>query len=329
MSRFEPLRPRPGLIALALGFALLAAQAAAEERVHRIGVLLSNQMGAATRNAWLEGLRERGYVDGHNLQIDYRYHDGDIDRMRALAAELAALTPELIVVSAATPALAVHSAAPTIPLLFVGVGDPVGIGLVKSLAHPGGHATGIAGLVVEGFSGKQLQLLKEFVPQASRIARLLNPKNPIRPSVAEDATNEQLLGVTLITVEASHPDHFAPAFDTAVKQGAEAIVVFGDPLTLAHSAAIVSLAAWHRLPAIYTSRRSVLEGGLVSFGSDPVFGWRRAPAFVDKILKGERPADIPVEQPTKYQLVVNLKTAAALGITVPPLILAEADEVIE
>jgi len=216
-----------------------------------------------------------------------------------------------------------HSAA------LCNVGDPVGIGLVKSLAHPEGHATGIAGLVIEGFSGKQLQLLKEVVPKASRIARLLNPKNPVRPSAAEDATNEQLLGVTLITVEASHVDDLTPAFETAVKQGAEAIVVFGDPLTFAHSAAIVSLAAWHRLPAIYFSRQSVLEGGLLSFGPDPVFGWRRAPAFVDKILKGERPADIPVEQPTKYELVVNLKTATELGITVPPLILAEADEVIE
>jgi len=197
------------------------------------------------------------------------------------------------------------------------------------LAHPEGHATGIAGLVIEGFSGKQLQLLKEVVPKASRIARLLNPKNPVRPSAAEDATNEQLLGVTLITVEASHVDDLTPAFETAVKQGAEAIVVFGDPLTFAHSAAIVSLAAWHRLPAIYFSRQSVLEGGLLSFGPDPVFGWRRAPAFVDKILKGERPDDIPVEQPTKYELVVNLRTATELGITVPPLILAEADEVIE
>jgi putative tryptophan/tyrosine transport system substrate-binding protein len=315
--------------ATAAGLALFASAAAAEEPLHHIGFLTGAPQADAIE-AWLKGLHERGWVVGGNLLIEYRYYHGQSERIPVLAAELAALGPELIVASAPAPALAVQAAAPTIPLVFVNVADPIALRLVDSLAHPGGNATGVATIVPEGFTGKQLQLLKELVPQASRIAVLINPKNPIHQrTLAELPEIGRQLGVMLIIVEASGPDQLETAFEAATKQSAEAIDVFGDPLTGGHSAEIVALAAHYRLPAIYFSRQSAGDGGLVSFGPNQADSWRRAGTYVDKILKGERPADLPVEQPTGYHLAVNLKTAAALGITVPPLILAEADEVIE
>jgi putative tryptophan/tyrosine transport system substrate-binding protein len=225
---------------------------------------------------------------------------------------------------------AVRAAAPAIPLVFVNVADPVALGLVESLSHPGGNATGVATIVPEGFNGKHLQLLKELVPRASRIAVLINPANPMHQrGQAKLPEIGQQLGVTLVIVEASKPDQLATAFEAASKQEAEAIDVFGDAITAIHSPEVVALAARYRFPAVYFFKQSVFDGGLMSFGPDQADRWRRAGTYVDKILKGERPADIPVEQPTRYELVVNLKTAATLGITVPPLILAQADEVIE
>jgi putative ABC transport system substrate-binding protein len=246
-------------------------------------------------------------------------------------AELVALGPEVIVASTAQNAVAVHATAPTVPLVFIAVADPVALGLVESLAHPGGNVTGFATLVQnEDFLGKSLQLLKELVPRASRIAVLINPTNPIhrqsRPKLPEIG---RLLGVELVIVEASKLDHFETAFETAHVQGTEAIRVSGDPLTFTHSAKVVGLAARYRLPAMYLGRRYVQDGGLMSYAPNNADFWRSAAAYVDKILKGERPGDLPVQQPTRFYLVVNLKTAAELGITVPPLILAQADEVIE
>ena len=226
--------------------------------------------------------------------------------------------------------VAIHAAAPTIPLVFLGVADPVALGLVESLAHPGGNVTGFATVVPEGFIGKQLQLLKELVPRASRIAVLLNPENPMtqrfRPDLPEIGRQA---GVALVVVEASQPEQLETAFETAHTQGAEAIHVLGDPLTNRHSAKVAGLAARYRLPAMYLFRPSVVDGGLISYGPDFVDFWRRAAGYVDKILKGEKPGDLPVEQPTRFDLIVNLKTAAELGIAVPSSILALADEVIE
>jgi putative ABC transport system substrate-binding protein len=280
--------------------------------------------------AWLEGLRERGYVVGRNLQIEYRYSQAQTDRIPALVAELVALGPEVIVSGGPYNTVGVHAAAPTVPLVFLSVAGPVALGLVESLAHPGGNVTGLATVVPEGFTGKQLQLLKELVPRASRIAVLLNPENPmtqrfIRPDLPEIGRQ---VGVALVVVEASQPEQLETAFETAHTQGAEAIHVLGDPLTNRLSAKVVGLAARYRLPAMYLFRPSVVDGGLISYGPDLDF-WRRAGTYVDKILKGERPGDLPVEQPTRFHLIVNLKTAAELGITVPPSILAQADEVIE
>jgi putative tryptophan/tyrosine transport system substrate-binding protein len=318
------------LVAMAAGLVLFASGAGAEEPLHRIG-FLSAQGTPEVMNAWRQGLGEHGYADGRNLQIEYRFFEGRSEQLPALVAELVALGPEIIVTGTPQPALAVRAAAPTIPLVFVNVPDPVGLGLVESLAHPGGNATGVAWNVSEGFAGKRIQLLKDLVPRASRIAVLLDPVNPMRQYFRAETpeTIERLLGVRLLIVEVDRPDQYEAAFKGASKEGAEAIDVVASPSTFVHSAKVVALASRYRLPAIYGFRRSALDGGLLSFGVNLSDNWRRAGAYVDKILKGERPADLPVEQPTGYQLVVNLKTAAALGITVPPLILARADEVIE
>jgi putative tryptophan/tyrosine transport system substrate-binding protein len=323
------MRRHRAFAVIAASFILITSQARGQQPVHRVGVL-GNTETPETTQAFLEGLRERGYVVGRNLQIEYRYSQAQAERIPALVAELVAFAPEVIISGGPQDAVAVHAAAPMIPLVFVAVADPVALGLVDSLAHPGGNVTGFATLVPEGFTGKQLQLLKELVPRASRIAVLLNPKNPMTPRFQPDLPEiGRQVGVALVVVEASQPEQLETAFETAHTQGAEAIHVLGDPLTNRHSAKVVGLAARYRLPAMYLFRPSVLNGGLISYGPDFLDFWRRAGASVHKILKGERPGDLPVEQPTRFNLIVNLKTAAALGITVPPSILAQADEVIE
>jgi putative ABC transport system substrate-binding protein len=313
------------LVAVA-GLVLFASGAGADEPVHRIGVLTNFRIS----EIWLEGLREHGWVDGGNLHIEYRYYRGQNEQLPALAAELAASRPEVIVAQASPAAAAIHAAAPTVPLVFLNVGDPIALGLVESLAHPGGHASGFATLSPEGFMGKTIQLLKELVPRASRIAQFINPSNPmIRRFLKDNAEIEQQLGVKLIVVEASTADQFEAAFASAVNQGAEAINVGSDPLTFVHSAEVVALAARYRLPAMYLERPYVLNGRLMCYGPRADDQWYGAASYVDKILRGEKPADLPVQQPTRYYLIINLKTAAALGITVPPSLLGLADEVIE
>jgi len=323
------MRRHRALAVIAVSLILFASQAGGQQPVHRIGVL-SVIENPEMMQAWLEGLRERGYVVGRNLQIEYRYSQGRTEQIPALVAELVAFGPEVIVAAGPQNVVAVHSAAPAIPLVFIAVADPVALGLVESLAHPGGNVTGFATLVPEGFVGKQLQFLKAIIPEASRIAVLINPTNPIhQQEKAKLPEFGRSLGAELLVVEASKPDQFETAFETAHTQGAEAIHVLGDPLFFVHSAKVVGLAARYRLPALYLGRRYVQDGGLMSYGPNPVDFWQGAAAYVDKNLKGERPGDLPVQQPTRFYLIVNLKTAAELGITVPPLILAQADEVIE
>jgi putative ABC transport system substrate-binding protein len=324
------MRRHHALAVIAASLILFASQALGEEPVHRVGVLKATKV-PEQEQALLEGLRERGYVVGGNLQIEYRYSQGRTEQIPALVAELVAFRPEVIVAATPQNAVAVHTAAPTIPLIFISVADPVALGLVESLAHPGGNVTGFATLVQnEDFLGKSLQLLKELVPWASRIAILINPTNPIHQQGWQELPEiGRKLGVELVIVEASTPDQLETGFETARTQGAEVIRVSGDALTFTHSAKVVELAAHYRLPAMYLGRRYAQEGGLMSYAPDPVDSWRGAAAYVDKILRGEKAGDLPVQQPTRFYLIVNLKTAAALGITVPPLILAEADEVIE
>jgi putative ABC transport system substrate-binding protein len=323
------MRRHRALAMIAASLILFVSQASGQEPVHRVGVL-GNTENPEMMQSWLEGLREHGYVAGRNLQIEYRYSQARTEQIPALVAELVAFGPEVIVAFNPQNAVAVHAAAPTIPLVFISVADPVALGLVESLAHPGGNVTGFATLVPGGFVGKQLQLLKAVIPQASRLAVLINPTNPIHQRErAELPEIGRQLGVVLVIVEASKPDQLDTAFETPHTQGAAGIHVFGDPLIGRHSAKVVGLAASYQLPAMYLSRPSVLDGGLMSYGPNQLDFWCRAGAYVDKILKGEKPGDLPVQQPTRFYLVVNLKTAAELGITVPPSILAQAEEVIE
>jgi putative ABC transport system substrate-binding protein len=317
------------LAVIAVSLILSTSAARGQEPVHRVGYL-GNIETPEGHQAWLEGLHERGYVVGRNLQVEYRYSQARTEQIPTLVAELVAFGPEVIVALNPQNAVAVHAAAPTIPLVFLNVADPVALGLVESLAHPGGNVTGFATLVPEGFTGKQLQFLKTLVPQASRIAVLINRTNPMHSrELAKLPELGRSLGVELIVVEASTPDQLETAFETAHTQGADAIHVWGDSLTFIHWRKVVEFAARYKLSAMYLWRQSVLDGGLLSFGPNQYDFLRRAAAYVDKILKGERPGDLPVEQPTRYELIVNVKTATALGITVPPSVLALADEVVE
>jgi putative ABC transport system substrate-binding protein len=316
-------------LAVAATLALSISAAGAEEPVHRIGVLGNVENPEATR-VWLDGLREHGWVDRTNLRIEYRRYQGRSEQIPALVAELVASRPEVIVAIGPRPAVAIHAAAPTIPLVFRNLADPVALGLVESFARPGGHATGFTTVSLEGFTGKSIQLLKELVPRASQIAILVNPTNPIhqqeRAKLPEIA---RVLGVEIVVVEASTPGQFEMAFETAHAQGAEAVEVGGDALTFAHSAEVVARAAQYRLPAMYFERQYVLDGGLVSYGARQEDNIRGVAGYVDKILRGEKPGDLPVQQPTRCYLTINLKTAATLGITAPPSLLGVADEVIE
>jgi putative ABC transport system substrate-binding protein len=281
------------------------------------------------REAWRSGLRERGWIEGKNLLIEYRYAETP-DRVPTLIAELMALTPDLVVASGPQAAVPLKSAIATIPIVFVAVFDPVGLGLVQSLSHPGGNITGLATYVPGDWVAKRIEILRELVPGASKIAILVNPGNPIhRLMLAEEIpSTARNLGVALPIVEATTAEELDIAFASAAAQRADAIIVFGDYLTIRQAPRVVALAAEHHLPAIYLFRQFA-NGGLVVYGPDLTDLFRRAGGYVDKILKGTKPADLPVEQPTKFELVINIKTAKELGLTVPPSLLIRADEVIE
>jgi len=292
----------------------------------RLGVLA---LGPIDDIALRDGLRNRGWIDGQNLIIEYRYAQSH-DRLPALAAELVALSPDLLISVSPQSAVALKSATATIPIVFVGVADPVRIGLVQSLSRPGGNITGLA-TRVPGFASKEMEVLREIVPTASKIAVLANPGNPInRLTIAEEMPQAaQHLGVALLIVEATTVEELDIAFASAANQHADAIIVLGDALTFRHATQVTALAAKHRLPAIYISRYFVTNGGLISYGPDFADLVFRVGGYVDKILKGAKPSDLPVEQPTKFELVINMKTAEALGLSVPPSLLARAHEVIE
>jgi putative ABC transport system substrate-binding protein len=295
----------------------------------RVGFLAMDVVPPTIQNAWLDGLRNHGWIDGRNLSIEYRYAQSQ-DRLPASAAELIALSPDLLIATSPQTAVALQSATATIPIVFVAVADPVGIGLVQSLSRPGGNITGLA-TYVPGFTSKEIEILREMVPTASKIAVLANLGNPMhKRSIAEELPQAaQKLGVALPIVEATTAEELDIAFASAVTQHADAIIVFGDPLTFRYAKQVAVLAAKHRLPAIYLFRRHVINGGLISYGPDFADLWLRAGGYVDKILKGTKPSDLPVEQPTKFELVINMKTAKALGLTVSPSLLARASEVIE
>ena len=315
-------------LVLGLLSAWLAAEAQAARKVARIGILSSTD--SAVWEAFRQGLRELGYVEGRNLTTEWRWHKGQFERLPDLAAQLVRLKVDVIVVSAPQPTAAVKAATTTILVVFIAVADPVRVGIVSSLARPGRNATGFATVVPEGFPGKLLELLKEAVPKASRIAVLVNPTNEMhRVSLPQSVAAADALKVRLQILEARGPDDLERAFDAATRERAEAIHVYGDPLTFIHRARIAELAARSRLPALYLFRENVEAGGLMSYGPSQPDIFRRAAGYVDKILKGAKRADLPVEQPTKFELVINLKTAKALGLRIPQSVLIRADEVIQ
>jgi putative ABC transport system substrate-binding protein len=281
------------------------------------------------QKAWLDGLRNHGWIDGRNLIIEYRYAPSQ-DRLPAFAAELVALSPDVLIAPNPPAAVALKSATASIPIVFVASSYPERLGLVQSISHPGGNITGLA-TFVPGFTGKIIEILREVVPTASKIAVLVNPGSPThRLIVAEELPQTaRNLGVALPVVEATTAEELDIAFASAAAQHADAIYVFADPSTANNAARVTALAAEHRLPAIYLFRLFATNGGLISYGPDLADLFLRAGGYVDKILKGIKPSDLPVEHPTKFELVINLKTAKELGLTVPPSLLARADEVIE
>ena len=293
----------------------------------RIGVF--GLLDLIALEAWRSGLREKGWIEGKNLLVEYRYAETP-DRVPMLVAELMALTPDLLVASGPQAAVALKSATTTIPIMFVAVADPVGIGLVQSLSRPGGNMTGLTTWVPGHFVAKHVEILRELVPDASTIALLVNPDNQMqRHTLADEVPRTaRELSIALPTVEATKAEELDAAFASAVARRADAIIVFGDALTIRQAPRIVALAAQHHLPAIHFFR-ILADGALVVYGPEIPDLYRRAGGYVDKILKGTKPADLPVEQPTKFELAINMKTAKALGLTVPPSLLARADAVIE
>ncbi len=327
------LRRRALLAGVACGLVVGSLDVGAQrtERIARIGLLCGVRCEGIAYDALRDGLRSAGWVEGGNLHIEYRAAGGQLDRLPTLARELVDLKPDLIVVSSPQPSRAVKNATSTIPVVFIGVADPVRIGLVESLARPGGNVTGLATLVPGSFIGKQLDVLKQAVPKATRIAALLNPANDVTNALfpLEGPSAARQLGVQLQVVEARAPDEIERAIDTAVKEKADALWIVGDPIFNTPVQRIPDLAARAKLPAIYLLGEQVTAGGLISYGPDFNELFRRAAVYVDKILKGAKPADLPVEQPTKFLMVINLKTAKALGITIPQGVLLRADEVIQ
>ena len=307
----------------------LAAEAQQAGKVPRIAYIRAEAPPAADIEAFRQGLREHGYVEGKNIVVEYRWADGNEERLRAIVAELIRVKVDLIVASAPAAARAAKEAATTIPIVMVLVADPVAFGFVASLARPGGNVTGFAFLLPE-LSGKRLQLLKDAIPRLSRVAVLWNAANPYKAfDLKEVQAVAEALNVAVRTLPVRGPDDFAHAFEAAIASGAGGLITLDDPFTIGHRTRIVSLALKYRLPALYGVRPFADAGGLMSYGPDRFDQNRRAATYVDKILRGAKPADLPVEQPTKFELVINLKTAKALGLTIPPSVLGRADQVIE
>ena len=297
----------------------------------RVGYLDSAPLYLPNFKVWQDSLRDHGWIEGKNLIVDYRSAEGHAERVAPLANELVALKPDVLVGPSPQEALALKSATASIPIVFAAVSEPVRLGLVQSLSHPGGNVTGLAAVVPGHFVGKGIQILREMVPTASKIAVLVNPGNAIHRLIVAEQLPEiaQKLGVTFSVLEATTVEELDIAFASAAAQHADAIIPLADVLTVNNVTRVTALAAEHRLPALYLFRLFTTNGGLVSYGADIADLLRRAGDYVDKILKGTKPADLPVEQPTKFDLVINLKTAKALGITIPNELLIQATELIE
>jgi putative ABC transport system substrate-binding protein len=311
----------------------LVADAQPAGRVPRIGFLGTRAPSdmSPQLDAFRQGLRELGRVEGQNIVIDYRFAEGRFDRLPDLAAELVRLKVDIIVTAGTSGVAAARKATDTIPIVMIaGSADPVGLGFIASLARPGGNVTGLSFSVSSEIFGKGLQLLKETLPKVRRVAILSNPDNPVQPLNIRDVNvASRSLGVQLQLLEARGPNDFDGAFAAMATERVGALLVVVDPVFILHRTRLADLAARSRLPAAYGTRESVEAGGLMSYGPSLRDLFRRSATFVDKILKGAKPGDLPVEQPTKFELVINLKTAKALGLTIPPSLLQRADEIIQ
>ena len=308
----------------------LAAEAQQAGKVPRIGFLYYGSPGPSPElDAFRQGLRELGYIEGQNIAIEYRYASGRVERLPELAAELVRLKLDVIVTPGTPASVAAKQATSTIPIVFAGVADAVGAGLVVNFARPGGNITGLTGISAE-LGGKRLELLKEVAPKASRVAVLYNPADRSNVLVLKELQESApALGLTLQPLEVRGPGEFEGAFAAMTRERTHALFGAAGILTFEHRKAIVDLAAKSRIPAMWGERQFVDAGGLMSYAVNFYDQVRRAATYVDKILKGAKPADLPVEQPTKFELVINLKTAKALGLTIPATLLFQADEVIQ
>ena len=305
---------------------LAAAQQA--KKVHHIGVLVPTTV-AFPREVFLQGLRELGYAEGKNIAIEYRSAEEKFDRLPELAAELVRLKVDVIVASSNAAIIALKQATQSIPIVMTIVGDPVGAGFVASLARPGGNITGLSN-IAEQLSGKRLELLKEIKPKITRVAVFRNPTLPTHAVLwKETQAAATAFGVKLLPLDIRGSDEIENAFSAMVRERAEAFIVLPEPITLSKRQQIVDLAARNRLPGMYPFGDFTDAGGLIYYGPSRIDLWKRAATYVDKILKGTKPADLPVEQPTKFELVINLKTAKQIGLTIPQSVLYRADKVIK
>jgi putative tryptophan/tyrosine transport system substrate-binding protein len=310
----------------------LAARSQQPERMRRIGVLMNftsdDPQSQDRLAAFVQGLQELGWTVGRNLQIDYRWGAGNVERYRTFAAELVALTPDVLVTVGAPAVEALQRATRTVPIVFATVTDPVGGGLVANLARPGGNTTGFT-LSEYGLSGKWLELLKEIAPRVTRAAVL---RDPVAVGIAQFAAIQAVapsLQMELSPVDVRDPSEIERAVTAFADRPNGGLIATASAPTAIHRELIIALATRHKLPAVYPFRYYVTAGGLISYGPDSVDQFRLAAGYVDRILRGEKPGDLPVQAPTKYDLVINLKTAKALGLDVPASVLARADEVIE
>jgi len=308
----------------------IGAPARAAGKVYRIGFLRAGPPLKGYLDGFQQGLRERGYVYGENVVVEIRATDGSVDQLPQFAEELVRMKVDVILASAASAAQAAGRATASIPIVFVGVFEPVGLGLVPSLARPGGNITGLAttATTAEDLAGKRLELLGAIVPRVKRVAVFWHPANPTNSIQLKGAqVAARTLGVRLEPVSVQEPNDFDSIGKTV--HGTDGLLFLESPFFTTHRARLAQLAAKRRLPAIYGQREYVEAGGLMSYGTDFHDLFRHAGRYVDKILKGAKPAELPVEQPTKFELVINLKTAKALGLTIPPSVLGRADQVIE
>jgi ABC-type uncharacterized transport system substrate-binding protein len=326
---------RREFIAFLGGFvgAPLAADAQRAPGVARIGYLAVNRAANPhNQEAFRQGLRDLGYAEGADFVIEYRDAEGELERLPALAAQLVALNVDVIVVGSTVGTLATKQATRTLPVVFASTGDPVGSGLVDSLGRPGGNVTGLSALAPE-LVGKGLELFKQAVPGLNRVAVLWQPggqgERTDKDLLKAAEVAARALGVQLQVIEVRSPADIDGAFSDMTGAGAVALTVLGSVMFSNERRRLVDLAAKHRVPAVYPWREFVDAGGLMSYGPNGADMFRRAATYVDKILKGAKPADLPVEQPTKFELIINLTTAKALSLTIPPSLLARADEVIE